>query len=191
MPQPRENLREAPRQDPAAGSGRERQVHLPQADADHPRAGLGPGGPRGVPGHHLQQRYQGCVGRGRPEGGGARGRRAGGGPRLPSRSGSSSAAFLLPAGSGRGVLGGEEPHLRPGRAPCRAGSSARVLLPCEERRRRADSGGLSCALRAAAAGLGASPRRCQPAARCQPCLPIRPVLSLGSVTLWYRLRCVS
>ncbi|EAW88996.1 guanine nucleotide binding protein (G protein), alpha 13, isoform CRA_c [Homo sapiens] len=58
MPVSGKDLCEAAGEDPAAGRGRERQVHLPEADADHPRAGLRPARARGVPPHHLQQRDQ-------------------------------------------------------------------------------------------------------------------------------------
>lgn len=60
MPVAGEDLREAAGEDPAAGCGRERQVHLPEADADHPRPGLRPARARGVPPHHLQQCDQRC-----------------------------------------------------------------------------------------------------------------------------------
>lgn len=74
MPVPREDLRQAARQDPFAGRGRKRQEYVPQADAHHSRAGLGPVSPGGVPRHHLQQRHQG-YGCGR---GAAKGREGGG-----------------------------------------------------------------------------------------------------------------
>lgn len=58
MPVSGKDLREAAGEDPAVGRRRERQVHLPEADADHPRAGFRPARARGVPPHHLQQRDQ-------------------------------------------------------------------------------------------------------------------------------------
>lgn len=58
MSVPGENLRETAGKDPAARRWRERQVHFPQTNADHPRAGLRPGRPGGIQVHHLQQCYQ-------------------------------------------------------------------------------------------------------------------------------------
>lgn len=54
----RQNVREAASEDTFARRRRERQVHFPQTDAHHPRAGFRPASQRGVPSDHLQQRYQ-------------------------------------------------------------------------------------------------------------------------------------